>query len=146
MIKKYKKLLFIIFFLIIIIFGVVIFCRKPSYGKIKKKLELTKYIVVYDLTVDKKIKKQINDTKIIKEIITILSEAKIDNSEWEITTGNKYRLEFYDNTNKKICQVLINTNYSNPVHIKYKNYDYSLKLKPNGLLNNIIDNFIELKS
>ncbi len=144
--KNHKKILFIILFLIIIIFGVVIFCRKPSYGEINKKLELTKYIVVYDLTVDEELKNQINDTKIIKEITAILSEAKLDNSEWETTTGNKYRLEFYDNNNKKICQALINTNYNNPVHIKYKNYDYSLKLKQIELLNTVIDNYIELNS
>lgn len=145
MMKNHKKILFIILFLIIIIFGVVIFCRKPSYEEINKKLELTKYIVVYDLTVDEELKNQINDTKIIKEITAILSEAKLDNSEWETTTGNKYRLEFYDNNNK-ICQALINTNYNNPVHIKYKNYDYSLKLKQIELLNTVIDNYIELNS
>lgn len=146
MIKNYKKLLFIICFLIIILLGIVIFCRKPSYGEIKKKLELTKYIVVYNLTSDDELKKRINDTKIIKETITILGDAKIDNSEWETTTGNKYRLELYDNNNKMISQVFINTNYNNPVHIKYKDYDYSLKLKQIELLNTIIDNYIELNS
>lgn len=142
MIKKYKKIVFII--LIIILFGVVIFCRKPSYGEIKEELELTKYIVVYDLTVDKELKKQINDTKIIKEITTILSKAKIDNSKWETPTADKYRLEFYDNSNKIIIQALINTKYSNPVHIKYKNHNYSLKLKQIELLNTAIGNYLEL--
>ena len=137
MIKNYKKLLFIICFLIIILLGIVIFC---------KKLELTKYIVLYNLTSDDELKKRINDTKIIKETITILGDAKIDNSEWETTTGNKYRLELYDNNNKMISQVFINTNYNNPVHIKYKDYDYSLKLKQIELLNTIIDNYIELNS
>lgn len=146
MMKNYKKIFFITIFLIIIILGVVIFCRKPSYGEIKEKLELTKYVVVYDLTADEELRNQINDTKIIKEITTILSEAKLDNSEWETTTGNKYRLELFDDNDKKICQALINTNYSNPVHIKYKNYDYPLKLKQIELLNTVIDNYIELNS
>ena len=58
MMKNYKKILFIICILIIIL-GVVIFCRKPSYREIKEKVELTKYIVVYDLTTDEVLKKKI---------------------------------------------------------------------------------------
>lgn len=143
--KNYKKILFIICILIIIL-GVVIFCRKPSYREIKEKVELTKYIVVYDLTTDEVLKKKINDTKLIIEITNILNEAKIDNSGWETTTGNKYRLELYDNSNKMMIQVFININYNNPVHIKYKDYDDSLKLKQTELLNTIIDNYIELNS
>lgn len=145
MMKNYKKILFIICILIIIL-GVVIFCRKPSYREIKEKVELTKYIVVYDLTTDEVLKKKINDTKLIIEITNILNEAKIDNSGWETTTGNKYRLELYDNSNKMMIQVFININYNNPVHIKYKDYDDSLKLKQTELLNTIIDNYIELNS
>lgn len=132
--------------ILIIILGVLIFCRKPSYREIKEKLELTKYIVVYDLTANEELKKQINDTKLIREITNILNEAKIDNSGWETTTGNKYRLELYANSNKMISQVFININYNNPVYIKYKDYDYSLKLKQTELLNTIIDNYIELNS
>jgi len=45
-----------------------------------------------------------------------------------------------------IIQVFININYNNPVYIKYKDYDYSLKLKQTELLNTIIDNYIELNS
>lgn len=142
MIKRYKKIVFIIL-IIVILFGVVIFCRKPSYGKIKENLKLTKYIVVYDLTADKELKEQINDTKIIKEITTILSKAKIDNSKWETPTADKYRLEFYDNDKKIIIQTLINTKNSNPLHIKYKNHNYSLKLKQIELLNTVIDNYLE---
>lgn len=143
--KNYKKLLVIICIFIIILFGVAIFGRKPSYEEIKKKLEFTKYIVVYDLTADKKVGKQINDTKIIKDITAMLSNAKMDNSEWENLTANKYRLEFY-NDKKIIVQVLINTSYSNPVHIKYKNYDYSLKVEQIELLNNTIDDYIQSNS
>lgn len=101
---------------------------------------------MYDLTTNEELKKQINDTKLIREITNILNEAKIDNSGWETTTGNKYRLELYANSNKMISQVFININYNNPVYIKYKDYDYSLKLKQTELLNTIIDNYIELNS
>jgi len=59
--KNYKKILFIICILIIIL-GVLIFCRKPSCREIKEKLELTKYIVVYDLTANEELTKQIHDT------------------------------------------------------------------------------------
>ena len=72
-----------------------------------------------------------------------MSKAKIDNSKWETPTADKYRLEFYDNDKKIIIQTLINTKNSNPLHIKYKNHNYSLKLKQIELLNTVIDNYLE---
>ncbi len=142
---KYKKIMiFLIICILSFIISIIIYNRKPSYEKIKGKLELTQYIIIYDLSTPKKIKYKIKDREKIDDIIKILKNAKISTDEWEYPTSDKYKLEFYND--KIIFYLVINTNNNNPVHIKYKNYDYPLEIEEIELLIKNIDNYIHLNT
>ncbi len=143
MIKSHKKkYLLVICIVLITLIGLIIFIKKPSYEKIVDKLKSTSFIMVYDLTSNEVQNKKITNSKTINDLIKILNSSKIDNSEWENLTGDKYRLEFYKKNKEIIAQILINTNHNNPIHIKYKNYDYAIKTKQFELLNDILENYI----
>ena len=143
MIKSHKKkYLLVICIVLITLIGLIIFIKKPSYEKIVDKLKSTSFIMVYDLTSNEVQNKKITNSKTINDLIKILNSSKIDNSEWENLTGDKYRLEFYKKNKEIIDQILINTNHNNPIHIKYKNYDYAIKTKQFELLNDILENYI----
>ena len=51
----------------------------------------------------------------------------------------------YKKNKEIIAQILINTNHNNPIHIKYKNYDYAIKTKQFELLNDILENYINAR-
>ena len=139
MIKSHKKkYLLVICIVLITLIGLIIFIKKQSYEKIVDKLKSTSFIMVYDLTSNEVQNKKITNSKTINDLIKILNSSKIDNSEWENLTGDKYRLEFYKKNKEIIAQILINTNHNNPIHIKYKNYDYAIKTKQFELLNDIL--------
>ena len=143
MIKSHKKkYLLVICIVLITLIGLIIFIKKPSYEKIVDKLKSTSFIMVYDLTSNEVQNKKITNSKTINDLIKILNSSKIDNSEWENLTGDIYRLEFYKKNKEIIAQILINTNHNNPIHIKYKNYDYAIKTKQFELLNDILENYI----
>ena len=143
MIKSHKKkYLLVICIVLITLIGLIIFIKKPSYEKIVDKLKSTSFIMVYDLTSNEVQNKKITNSKTINDLIKILNSSKRDNSEWENLTGDKYRLEFYKKNKEIIAQILINTNHNNPIHIKYKNYDYAIKTKQFELLNDILENYI----
>ena len=146
MIKSHKKkYLLVICIVLITLIGLIIFIKKPSYEKIVDKLKSTSFIMVYDLTSNEVQNKKITNSKTINDLIKILNSSKIDNSEWENLTGDKYRLEFYKKNKEIIAQILINTNHNNPIHIKYKNYDYAIKTKQFELLNDILENYINAR-
>ena len=143
MIKSHKKkYLLVICIVLITLIGLIKKKKKPSYEKIVDKLKSTSFIMVYDLTSNEVQNKKITNSKTINDLIKILNSSKIDNSEWENLTGDKYRLEFYKKNKEIIAQILINTNHNNPIHIKYKNYDYAIKTKQFELLNDILENYI----
>ena len=107
MIKSHKKkYLLVICIVLITLIGLIIFIKKPSYEKIVDKLKSTSFIMVYDLTSNEVQNKKITNSKTINDLIKILNSSKIDNSEWENLTGDKYRLEFYKK-NKEIENILL---------------------------------------
>ncbi len=143
MIKSHKKKYLLVTCIVLItLIRLIIFIKKPSYEKIVDKLKSTSFIMVYDLTSNEVQNKKITNSKTINDLIKILNSSKIDNSKWENLTGDKYRLEFYKKNKEIIAQIQINTNHNNPIHIKYKNYDYAIKTKQFELLNGILENYI----
>ena len=144
---KYKRMLITISVIVIFVILMVI-GRTPTLHEIKKKIQSTEAIQVEKAEIDSNkftFYKKIEDKKKIQEITSFVSG--LDTEEWmttsdqSTTVSNKnrenYRLKFLDENNKTIA--ILQTDSSKPMKLKYKVHTYSLGIKSNEILRNMIE-------